>query len=113
MALEKNKIKNKELLKSFQHREKIEITPNHLKKSHFMASIKAWAIDTGMGCDAHIIFVKNNGEMLHYNHHKYGDDNKAFYEIVQGLLSQDVDWELYKCNFLSEVYVRPEDKKMV
>ncbi len=70
MSSEKSKQKNNELIKSFWKREKTEITPDDLKAINIQ-EIKTWAWCTGMGSDAYILFNRNDGSILEYNHYKY------------------------------------------
>lgn len=109
MNSEEIKIKNEELLKSLHQREKIQLTPDNLKKLN-MIEIKAWAWCTCMGSDASILFLKQDGKMLYYNHYKYSDSFNEFAMIEQRFLSQKDDWVLYRCHFINNLYIRPEDK---
>jgi hypothetical protein len=104
---------NERLLKDFRsERKRAEITNRDICKEHFLEynGIVAWAWCTGMGSDAYILLLKNNGTLLEYNHYKYSDDFNEFAEIQQHLLEKKESWLLYRCNFINNFYICPEFK---
>lgn len=110
MDYERMKEKINELRKSFFEREKSKITPEDLTKIN-MQEIKAWAWCTGMGSDAYILFVKNDGTILDYDHSKYSNDFDKFAQIEKMFLSQTEEWSLYRWRFINHLYIRTIDKE--
>ena len=99
------------LSKRFLARKKNEITPNGILKN--IGEIKVWAWCTGMGSDANIFFVKEDGSLFNYDHYKhwgYGKQVDEFRLLRDVLCEQGIDWEVIPCMFSNNLYIRPVDK---
>ena len=99
------------LAKNFWEREKTEITPNDILQN--MGEIKVWAWCTGMGSDANIFFIREDGSLFGYDHYKrygYGKQVDEFHLLRDVLCEQGVDWEVIPCRFSNNLYIHPTDK---
>ncbi len=110
MNTEKTKEKINWLIKSYFNREKIIITPDDLGKLN-VDELRAWVWFVGMGSDACLLFVKNDGTVLEYNHYDFSRDFNSFVKAEQDFLAgKDGVWLLHECRFGNRLYVCAQDK---
>ena len=101
-----------ELANSFFERNKIDISANDLIKIA-KGEIKVWAWCEGMGSDANIFFIREDGSLFGYDHYKrygYGKQVDEFHLLRDVLCEQGVDWEVIPCRFSNNLYIHPTDK---
>ena len=110
-----NSKKTTELAIAFLNREKVDVDDSYFLKlcKTDVEKIKLWALCRGMGSEADIYVINEDGSVLHYDNNKlygYGNRTDKFLRIRDILNEQGVLWEHIHCQFNNCLLIRSSDK---